>query len=85
MVLVKLPVPDPSLVVLSPVVGFDVVAQQTPRIVTDEPPSSVIFPPDVAVVEATDERAVAVTVGFVIGLVVNETSLPYEVPTPFVA
>jgi hypothetical protein len=85
MLLVKLPVPVPSVVVLSPVVGVDVVAQQTPRTVTAEPPSSVIFPPDVAVVEATEEIAVVVTVGFVIGLVVNEISLPYAVPTPFVA
>ena len=43
--LVKLPVPLPSVVLLSAVVGLEEVLQHTPRAVTIEPPSSVIFPP----------------------------------------
>ena len=46
----KVPVPIPSEVLLSEVVGVGEVLQQTPLSVTDDPPSEVIFPPDVAVV-----------------------------------
>ena len=45
--LVKLPAPEPSEVFeLKAMVGFAVVLQQTPRVVTVVPPSDVIFPPD---------------------------------------
>jgi hypothetical protein len=50
MLLVKEPVPVPSLVLLEPVDGFCEVPQQTPRAVTSDPPSLVIFPPASAAV-----------------------------------
>ena len=46
--LVKLPAPGPSVVILFAVVGFFDVLQHTPRAVTVEPPSLVILPPPVA-------------------------------------
>ena len=66
-------------------VGEAVVAQQTPRAVIVPPPSSVIFPPDDAEAEVTEVIAVVVSVASTIGLVVNETSLPYAVPATLVA
>jgi hypothetical protein len=39
------------------------------------------LPPEVAVVVVIDEAAVVVRVGTVMEDVVNEISLPYEVPT----
>jgi hypothetical protein len=83
MELVKLPVPVPSLVLLSAVVGLGLVLQQTPRAVTVAPPSSVTFPPESAVVEVMLEIAVVVMVGTV--SVVNSCWSPYAVPTEFVA
>lgn len=50
MLLVKLPVPPPSLDLLSAMVGVALVPQQTPRAVIVAPPSEVIAPPPVAVV-----------------------------------
>jgi hypothetical protein len=61
--LVKVPVPEPSVVWLAVMSGLAVVAQQTPRAVTDEPPWAVTFPPAVAVVAVIAEAAVVVTVG----------------------
>ena len=75
MLLANAPVPVPSLVVLSAVVGVPPVFQQTPRTVTASPPSAVTLPPDAAAVGVMLEIAVVVTVGSVV-LVVNETSLP---------
>ena len=64
MELVKLPVPEPSVVLLSAVVGeLFVLLQQRPLAVTALPPSLVISPPEVAVVKAIDETAVVVIVG----------------------
>ena len=61
--LVKGPGPEPSVVLELAVEGFWVVAQHTPRAVTAEPPSDVILPPLVAVVEVIAEAAVVVSVG----------------------
>jgi len=66
---------------LSLIVGDGVVAQQIPRAVIVAPPLSVMLPPDTAVTEVIDETVVVVRVAIVIGFVVNESSLPYEVPT----
>jgi hypothetical protein len=52
MKLAKLPVPVPSVVLLSAVVGVAFVLQQTPRAVTEAPPSEVTVPPLCAVVGA---------------------------------
>jgi hypothetical protein len=62
--LVKAPVPVPSLVlVLSAIVGLVVVPHTTPRAVTAAPPSEVIFPPLVAVVWVMLLTVVVVSVG----------------------
>lgn len=85
MSLVKLPVPEPFLVKSSSVVGEGVVAQQMPRTETLLPPSSVIKPPDTAVVELIEVTSAVERVAVVTGSVVNESSSPYDVPSLFVA
>ena len=52
----KIPVPEPLLVVLSAVVGVALVDQQTPLAVTVAPPSLVTFPPDAADVAVIAEK-----------------------------
>ena len=49
-VLVNMPIPEPSVVLLSAVVGLAEVLQQIPRTVTFELPALVILPPAIAVV-----------------------------------
>ena len=87
MLLVKEPVPKPSEVFGSEVEGPSYRLQQTPRAVTEAPPSLVIFPPLVAVVCVIAVIAVVESVGTtdVAGLVVNVISVPYDVPALFVA
>ena len=75
MELVKFPVPVPSVVWLSDMVGLAEVLQQTPRAVTAAPPASVTLPPLDAVIEVILETAVVVTVGTT-ALVVKVTSFP---------
>jgi hypothetical protein len=72
--LVNVPVSLPSVVLLSAVVGSAEVLQQTPRTVTESPPSLVTFPPPDAVVEVIEVIVAVVTVGIV--KVVNEESSP---------
>ena len=50
MLLVKEPVPLPSIVLKFAIVGLGVVFQQTPRAVIAAPPSAVMLPPLMAVV-----------------------------------
>jgi hypothetical protein len=83
--LVKLPVPVPSVVLESLIVGFSVVAQQVPFAVIAPPPSDVIFPPETAVVKVIEVGVVVVRVATPIWLVMNETSSPYAVPALLVA
>ena len=83
--LTKLPVPVPSDVLELAVVGPVVVAQQTPFAVMAPPPSAVIFPPETAVDKVIEVTAVVVRVAPNTGLVVNEISFPYAVPTLLVA
>ena len=73
--LVKTPVPVPSVVLASAVVGFAVVLQHTPRAVTADPPSAVTFPPLAAPVDVIPVTAVVVTVGATLEAV-KPTSLP---------
>ena len=72
--LVNAPVPVPLEVLLSYMVGLGLVLQHTPRAVTVALPSLLIFPPLVAVVLATVEATVVVSVGVV--AVVKLTSVP---------
>ena len=81
----KLPVPEPFDVLLSVIVGFAISDQQIPLEVIFSPPSSIIVPPDRAVLEEKEVTETVVNVAIVKGAVVNETSLPYAVPALFVA
>ena len=86
MLLVKLPVPLPSVVWLSAVVGFCEVLQHTPRAVTVAPPSEVTLPPQVAEVSVTLLTAAVVTEGTCAeAVVVKLTSLRYDVPALLMA
>ncbi len=77
MELEKLPVPDPSTVLLFDVVGFDEMLQLTPRAVTVAPPSDDTLPPLDAVVVPVADVELVDTVGTVtLEDVVNVTSLP---------
>ena len=85
--LVKLPAPVPSdVLVLKAMVAPEAVLQQTPRAVTAEPPSVVIFPPERALEVLMEETAVVVRAGTVAcAVVVKDNSAPYPVPVEFVA
>jgi hypothetical protein len=61
--LVKVPMFVPLVILLFATVGFAVVAQQTPLTVTADPPSLVMLPPLIAVVEDISEAAVVVSMG----------------------
>jgi hypothetical protein len=75
--LVKIPVPVPSVVLLLAVVGLEEVPQHTPLAVTVAPPSEVTFPPLVAVVDDVAVVVPVVTVGGTAAAgVVNVTSPP---------
>ena len=63
--LVNTPDPDPSVVLLSDTVGFVNVLQQTPRVVTVAPPSSVILPPLSAVISVTPFIVAVVKMGVI--------------------
>jgi hypothetical protein len=71
----KLPVPDPDVAFELLVVGFSLVLQQTPRVVTVASPSAVTLPPAVAVVAAMLLAVVVVTVG-------NEATVVSVLPPP---
>ena len=60
----NVPVPVPLLVfVVKDMVGFVLVDHTTPLVVTDEPPSEVIFPPDMAVVVEMELADIVLTAG----------------------
>jgi hypothetical protein len=63
MLLVKAPVPVPSVVLESEMVGVPVAFQQTPYAVTEAPPSEVTLPPEDALEEEMEETAVVATSG----------------------
>ena len=84
MALVKVPVPLPSLVLLSAVVGLVDVLQHTPLALMSEP--AVTFPPLSALMDVTPVTAVVETVGRETdAVVVNVRSMPYAVPALLVA
>ena len=86
MLLIKIPLPDPSEVLLSVVVGFDKVLQQTPLLLTIAPPSSVILPPLCPDTEVIIDIDVVVIFGrLAVAVVEKETLSPYSVPNEFVA
>jgi hypothetical protein len=62
-VLVKTPVPIPSLVMVPDVVGLGTRPYATPRLVTNAPPSLLILPPVNAAIALTPEIFSVVTVG----------------------
>jgi hypothetical protein len=64
--LVKVPLPDPFVVIPSDMVGLWLVLQQTPREVTVVPPSEVISPPLWAIEAVILVRSAIVTVGTVL-------------------
>ena len=76
MLLLKLPMPFPSLVRLSKMVGFVLKLQHTPLAVTVAPPLLVISPPQLAVVCVVLEIEAVVNTGSVAGWVENETLFP---------
>jgi hypothetical protein len=60
---VKLPIPAPSLVLLSAIEGVESVLQQTPRRANVAPPSEIIIPPHSAVVCVISLTAAVLTTG----------------------
>jgi hypothetical protein len=60
---IKFPVPVPTFVLLSAVVGFSEVPQHIPRRVTVAPPSDVMLPPEDAEVPVILVTALVVIVG----------------------
>ena len=87
--LINVPDPVPSdVLVVRATVGPVAVLQQMPRAVTGAPPSEVMLPPEVTVVEPIVPAAVVVSVGktgFTAIVVVKVSSFPYEVPSLLVA
>ena len=71
--LVNTPVPVPSVVLLSAVVGLPAVLQQTPRAVTADPPSELTFPPPEAVVAVMPVTDAVVTIGAAVVVVKPES------------
>ena len=74
----KVPIPVPLLVfVVKDMVGFELVDHTTPLAVTAEPPSELIFPPDVAVLVVMELADTVLTVGRTNNvLVLKVTSFP---------
>ena len=74
----KAPIPVPSSVLLSEIVGVEfVLLQQTPREVIVAAPSDAILPPHVAVVWVIDDKVfVVIPVAVVAANVVNEIFSP---------
>jgi len=76
MLLVNVPVPDPSVVLELEVDGLALVLQHTPLAVMVPPPSEVAFPPLVPVVVEVATGEVVVTVGSTTAGVVKVKSEP---------
>jgi hypothetical protein len=63
MLLENAPIPEPSFVLFLAIVGSCDVLQQTPRSVTDAPPSLVTFPPEIDSVLVIPVTSVVVKTG----------------------
>ena len=63
MLLVKVPVPVPSVVCALLMVGFWFILQHTPRAVTEAPPSLLIVPPETALLLLIEEIPAVVREG----------------------
>jgi hypothetical protein len=85
MLLVKAPVPVPSVVLLLAVVGPEDVFQHTPLAVTVDVPAEDTLPPQVVVVCIILLTSEVFTTGADKAGVVNIFSSPYEVPAELVA
>jgi hypothetical protein len=72
--------------VVKEIVGFALVDHTTPLAVTTEPPSELIFPPEMAFVVVMELADIVLTVGRTNDvLVVKVISFPYPVPALLVA
>ena len=78
-----MPVPEPSVVLLSVIEGFWLILQQTPRAVTAEPPSFVTLPPPADVVAVIADKLVVVRTGARAKVAKVVCSL-YPVPMEFI-
>jgi hypothetical protein len=76
MLLVKVPDPVPSSVLLLAIVGLWSLLQQTPLKVIDPPPSDIILPPVAAEFWVIELTAAVVREAVRTGLVANVTSGP---------
>ena len=74
--LVNVPMPELSEVFASEIVGFSVIPQQIPLAVIEAPLSSVIFPPEAAVVCVMEDISDVVKTGTSTCRVVNTTGFP---------
>ena len=83
----NVPIPFPFVVfVVKMTVGFGLVDQTTPLIVTGEPPSDDIYPPPTAVLDVMELTGAVVRVGTTTaGVVLKVNSFPYPVPALLVA
>jgi hypothetical protein len=76
MLLVNVPIPDPSVVFEPAIVGAVAVDQHTPLAVTAAPPSAVISPPDTAPVRVIEVIDAVVRVGSCTDVVLKDRSFP---------
>ncbi len=82
----KLPVPVPlDVLVFNEMVGLGEVLQTIPRETIAALPSELILPPHRAEVVVMESMELVLTTGMVKANVVNVRSVPYAVPTLFVA
>jgi hypothetical protein len=63
--------------VVNEIVGFVLVDHTTPLFVMDDPPSDVMFPPALAVVEVISVTSMVVTTGSVLYVILVEPTFPF--------
>ena len=72
----NVPIPVPSFVLLFNIVGIYELLQQTPLELTGEPPSLIILPPQIALIEVIDVTVFVEDITGTSNCVLNDTSLP---------